>query len=142
MIYVGAYGGFRIGELCALRVDDIDWDRGHIRVDEGLTDVDGHVTFEDPKTEKAFRAVPMADLALDHLRGHLDRHVDQDDPRALLFTSPASSVLRPTNWRARHFNPVAKAAKLQPLTPPPRCSSPPARTRGCSLRSSTTPTPA
>ena len=27
MIYVGAYGGFRIGELCALRVDDVDWDR-------------------------------------------------------------------------------------------------------------------
>ena len=36
MIYVGAYGGFRIGELCALRVDDVDWDRGTIRVDDEM----------------------------------------------------------------------------------------------------------
>jgi integrase len=117
MIYIGAYGGFRIGELCALRVDDVDWDRGHIRVDEGLTDVDGHVTFEDPKTERAFRTVPIADLALDHLHTHIGRYVDADDQRALLFTSPSGSVLRPTNWRARFFNPAAKNAKLQPLTP-------------------------
>jgi len=117
MIYVGAYGGFRIGELCALRIDDIDWDRGHIRVDEGLTDVDGLVEFEDPKTEKAFRSVPMADLALEHLRRHIDTLVDEDDQQALLFTSPEGGILRPTNWRARFFNPAAKAAKLQPLTP-------------------------
>ncbi|MFN8037598.1 MAG: site-specific integrase [Acidimicrobiales bacterium] len=117
MIYVGSYGGFRIGELCALRIDDIDWDRGHIRVDEGLTDVDGLVKFEDPKTERAFRTVPMADLALEHLRRHIDRLVDEDDSQALLFTSPEGGILRPTNWRARFFNPAVKAAKLTPLTP-------------------------
>lgn len=117
MIYVGAYGGFRIGELCALRVDDVDWDRGHIRVDEGLTDVDGLVTFEDPKTERAFRTVPMADLALEHLRRHMDALVNQDDHQALLFTSPEGGILRPTNWRARFFNPAVNAAKLTPLTP-------------------------
>jgi len=117
MIYVGSYGGFRIGELCALRIDDIDWDRGHIRVDEGLTDVDGLVKFEDPKTERAFRTVPMADLALEHLRRHIDRLVDEDDQQALLFTSPEGGILRPTNWRARFFNPAVKAAKLAPLTP-------------------------
>jgi len=117
MVYVGAYGGFRIGELCALRVDDVDWDRGTIRVDEGLTDVNGFVEFEDPKTERAFRTVPMADLALEHLESHIDALVDADDQRALLFTSPEGGILRPTNWRARFFNPAAKAAKLQPLTP-------------------------
>jgi len=117
MIYVGAYGGFRIGELCALRVDDVDWDRGTIRVDEGLTDVSGLVVFEDPKTERAFRTVPMADLALDHLHTHLDSDVDEHDPRALLFTAPGGGILRPTNWRARFFNPAVKAAKLGPLTP-------------------------
>ena len=117
MIYVGAYGGFRIGELCALRVNDIDWDRGHIRVDEGLTDVDGLVKFEDPNTERAFRSVPMADLALEHLRIRMDALVDEDDQDALLFTSPEGGILRPTNWRARFFNPAVKAAKLAPLTP-------------------------
>ncbi|MGZ4707243.1 MAG: tyrosine-type recombinase/integrase [Acidimicrobiales bacterium] len=84
MILVGAYGGFRIGELCALRVDDIDWDRGSIRVDEGLTEVDGLVAFEDPKTERAFRTVPMADLALEHLHTHIEKSVDAGDSRSLL----------------------------------------------------------
>jgi len=117
MIYVGAYGGFRLGELCALRVDDVDWDRGTIRVDEGLTDVNGLVEFEDPKTVRAFRTVPMADLALEHLQSHIDALVDGDDLRALLFTSPEGGILRPTNWRARFFNPAVKVAKLTPLTP-------------------------
>jgi integrase len=117
MVYVGAYGGFRIGELCALRIDDVDWDRGTIRVDEGQTDVSGLGEFEDPKTVRAFRTVPMADLALEHLESHIDALVDADDQRALLFTSPEGGVLRPTNWRARFFNPAVKAAKLQPLTP-------------------------
>jgi len=118
MIYVGAYGGFRIGELCALRIDDLDWDCGYIRVDEGLTDVDGHVVFEDPKTARAFRTVPIADLALDHLRTHLDTFIaEPEDPHELLFTAPNGGILRPTNWRARFFNPAVKAAKLAPLTP-------------------------
>ncbi len=117
MIYVGAYGGFRIGELCALRVDDINRDRGTIRVDEGLTDVGGVVAFEDPKTERAFRTVPMADLALEHLHTHLDTRVDTGDVRSLLFTAPGGGILRPTNWRSRFFNPAVKAAKLEPLTP-------------------------
>ena len=117
MIYVGAYGGFRIGELCALRVDDIDWTRGTIRVDEGLTDVDGLVAFEDPKTERAFRTVPMADVALERLHTHINALVDANNARSLLFTSPQGGVLRPTNWRSRYFNPAVKAAKLTPLTP-------------------------
>ena len=117
MIYVGSYAGFRIGELCAFCINDIDWDRGHIRVDEGRTDVDGLVKFEDPKTERAFRTVPMADLTLEHLRHHIGRLVDEDDQQALLFTSPEGGILRPTNWRARFFNPAVKATKLTPLTP-------------------------
>ena len=92
-IYVAAYGGFRLGELLALRLDDVDWTRGFIRVDEGLTDVAGHLEFEDPKTERAFRTVPMADLALDKLRHHVETRVGWDDPRALLFRGSQGAVL-------------------------------------------------
>ncbi len=51
-IYIASYGGFRIGELFALRLNDIDWKRGTIRVDEGLTDVSGVLEFEQPKTDR------------------------------------------------------------------------------------------
>lgn len=116
-IYVAAYGGFRLGELLALRLDDVDWTRGFIRVDEGLTDVAGHLEFEDPKTERAFRTVPMADLALDKLRHHIETRVGWNDPRALLFRGRQGALLRPNNFRRRHFDPAATRAGLSPLTP-------------------------
>jgi len=116
-IYIAAYGGFRIGELFALRLDDVDWARGFIRVDEGLTDVAGTIEFEDPKTEKAFRSVPIADLALQHLRSHVDATIGWDDQRALMFTAPGGAVARPNNWRRRKFANAVEAAKLAPLTP-------------------------
>ena len=116
-IYVAAYGGFRVGELVALRLDDVDWARGFIRVDEGLTDVGGHVQFENPKTERAFRTVPMADLVLEKLREHVEACVGWDDLQAPLFLGRDGGVLRPNNWRRRHFDPAVARAGLAPLTP-------------------------
>jgi integrase len=117
MIYVAAYGGFRLGELCALRLDDIDWDRATIRVDEGITDVDGHLAFEDPKTERGFRTVPIADVALEKLKAHVADRVGFDNPNALLFTTHGNKALRPNNWRARYYNHAVVEAGLAPLTP-------------------------
>lgn len=117
MIYVGAYGGFRIGELCALRVDDIDWRQCSIRVDEGVTEVSGHLAFEDPKTPRSFRTVAIADLAMEKLEGHLTRYGNLNDQRALLFEGPKGGVVRPNHWRKRAFRPAAAAAGLLPLTP-------------------------
>lgn len=117
MIYVAAYGGFRIGELCALRLDDVDWEQGYIRVDEGLTDVDGRLEFECPKTSRGRRIVPMADLALERLKEHIEQYVGWGDPTALLFTGRDGAVVRPSNWRRRHFNPASIRSGLAPLTP-------------------------
>jgi len=116
MIYVAGYGGFRIGELVALRLDDVDWNRNHIRVDEGVTDVGGVLEFEDPKTDRARRSVPIADVAMDKLRVHVEAAVGWKHPAALLFTSPEGEVLRPANWRRRHFAAATKAAGFD-ITP-------------------------
>lgn len=79
------YGGFRIGELAALRLDDVDWERSTIRVDEAVTDVNGHLEYEEPKSDRAFRTVPIADLPLEKLRSHIESRIGWDDSASLLF---------------------------------------------------------
>jgi len=63
-----AYAGLRRGELRALRVDDVDFTRGEIRVERGWDDVDGAI---DPKSEKGRRRVPLVGelrrLLLEHI---------------------------------------------------------------------------
>lgn len=114
LILIASYGGFRMGELAALRLDDVDWALRTIRVDEAVTDVRGYLEFEDPKTERAFRTVPMADLALERLREHIDQRIGWDDRRALLFVGPDGTQLRVSNWRKRHFYPAVQRAGLDP----------------------------
>ncbi|MGH9224272.1 MAG: tyrosine-type recombinase/integrase [Acidimicrobiales bacterium] len=116
-IYLLAYGGFRIGELAALRVSDVDWDRHCVRVERGLTDVGGVIAFEDVKTARSLRSVPMADLALEKLRVHIDAYVAADDEDALLFPGSRGAPLRPNNWRKRDFGPAVEQSGLVPLSP-------------------------
>ena len=40
-IYLPAYGGLRIGEFAARRIEDVNWERACIHVRRGLTDVRG-----------------------------------------------------------------------------------------------------
>jgi integrase len=56
-----AYTGLRVGEATALRVRDIDLDRGRIRVVRTLSDVGGQLVEESPKTHQ-HRSVPIAPL--------------------------------------------------------------------------------
>jgi integrase len=63
-VYLLAYGGFRIGDLAALRMEDVDWERACIHVRRGLTDVGGIIASGNMKTARSFRSVPMADLNL------------------------------------------------------------------------------
>jgi integrase len=113
LIYIAAYGGFRVGELAALRLDDVDWERGTIRVDEAVTDVSGMLEFEEPKTGRGRRRVPMADFALDKLRTHVEDEIGWSNRGALLFPSRDRTTLRINNWRGRYFEPAVR-------TEPPR----------------------
>jgi len=69
-----------------------------------------------PKTERAFRTVPMADLALERLREHVEARVGRHDMQAPLFLGRDGGLLRPNNWRRRHFDPAVERAGL--VSPP------------------------
>lgn len=113
-IYFLAYGGLRIAEACAVRVNDLDRTHSQVRVDEQMRE-DG---VADPrlKRKRASRVVPIAPDVMDML---VARVGDWDDGDAFVFTNvrrgQRSGPLRPQNFRARHFQPAACACGLGKL---------------------------
>ncbi len=51
--------GMRLGEVCALRWQDIDFERGIIHVNHALTRTQGHFELSAPKTATSMRAIPF-----------------------------------------------------------------------------------
>lgn len=63
--------GMRRGEVLALRWDDVDWERGSIRVDETITrDAKNRRTVGAPKTTAGRRTILVDDAVLRILRQH------------------------------------------------------------------------
>ena len=104
------YAGLRRGELRALRVDDVDFDAGLVRVRRGWDDVEGEIA---PKTFAGRRDVPMMGELRRICRAHklqTGRHGEQ-----LFLGRSATDPFYPSTVRARARN-AWQAAGLEPLT--------------------------
>lgn len=60
--------GLRIGELCGLTFDDIDLEKGTIRVDHQMRFHERHYQITDTKTKASHRIVPLTAAAADSIR--------------------------------------------------------------------------
>jgi integrase len=58
-LLTAAYCGLRFGELAGLRVCDVDPLHGVLRVRQQASEVAGHVTFAEPKTEAGKRTIDL-----------------------------------------------------------------------------------
>lgn len=114
LVYLGAYGGLRVGEMFGLRTARFDSLRARVEVAETLVEVSGHLHAGPPKTRAGHRFVPLPRVAI----GALDRHVlEFADPTGLLFTAPEGGPLRLASWRRRFWLPAVKGAGVAPLRP-------------------------
>lgn len=104
-----AYCGLRWGEAAALRRGRCQLLRGRLEVVESLAEVSGELYFGPTKTHTR-REVAVPAFLVDELARHLADNVD-DDPDALVFTSPDGHPLR-SNWRVRFWHPALEAAGL------------------------------
>ena len=98
---VAAMCGMRGGEICALQVDDVDFDAGVIHVRQSVWY--GHI--QPPKSARSIRTVPMPGA----LRGILKEHLQKSwKPNAsgLLFHTQRGTVLNPERVVARHLYPI------------------------------------
>ncbi|MCA1704135.1 MAG: site-specific integrase [Actinobacteria bacterium] len=115
LILIAGTGGLRIGELGALRGRRIDLKRSTVEVAENLILDNGRPEFGPLKTKASHRKVPIPRQTLAAIEDHIQEFaVGRDD---LLFTSVTGSLLRPYQFRRRHFHPAAQLSGLAPLRP-------------------------
>jgi len=108
LVYLLAYGGLRWGEAVAVRRKRCDLLRSRIEVVESLSEARGQLHFGPTKTYRR-RMVIIPGFLRDLIAEHLARDVD-NDPEALVFTSPEGRPLRNSNFRRQAwYRAVAEA---------------------------------
>jgi integrase len=112
LVFVGAYGGLRIGELAGLRRGRVDLLRGAVTVAETVTEVKGKLFFGPPKTRAGRRTVGLPPFVVRELQAHF---VAQGSPSSHVFTAPGGGPVRVPSFRARFWVPATRAAGLQGL---------------------------
>jgi len=111
-VLVAGYGGFRLGELLALRWKRVDLLRRQITITETLTDLAGQISFGPPKTKAAVRTVGLPAFVADELAQIASQPLDRD---ALVFQSAEGYAVRPGLLRRRYWTPAVEEAGLTPL---------------------------
>lgn len=102
LVWLLALTGLRIGELLALRWQDVDLDAGVLQVRR--TVYEGH--FDEPKTKHSNRVVPLGPKALSIL---IARKPEAHEVDALIFTSKHGTPLCRRNLKNRQLAPICKS---------------------------------
>jgi integrase len=114
LVLLAAYGGLRFGELGGLRRKRMDVLRGRVTVAETLVEVNGELSFGEPKTKRSRRTAPLPRRIVKELDAHLARYV-APDADALVFTGPKGAPLRRAGFRRSWWKPATRAAGLDGL---------------------------
>jgi integrase len=112
LILTLAFCGLRWGEVAALRVKRVDLLRRRLTVAESVTEVSGRLTWGTPKSHQA-RQVPIPRSLVALLTEVMVGKAADD----LVFTTWRGKPLRNLNWRRDVFDPAARVAGLDGLTP-------------------------
>ena len=123
-LYVLAiHTGMREGELLGLKWEDVDLERGVLRLRHALVREGGKTALGDLKTAKSRRSVRLTRAAADALRSHLQRQLGEMErmgslyqPGGLVFATETGTLINPSNLRNRSFKPLLKRAGLPDIS--------------------------
>lgn len=111
--------GLRQGELLALKWEDVELEDAVLRVRRTLTRTGGKVDMGPPKTNKSRRSVSLTAGAVETLRAHLSRQLEEMEqmgslyrPGGLVFANESGGIINPSNLRNRSFARLLKRAGL------------------------------
>lgn len=113
LVITAAYTGCRFGELAALDLDRYDPENRIIRVERSLAEVRGHLSFSEPKTPAARRAVSIPGWLPNVVADHLATHPADTD--GLIFTAPEGGPIRRNTFRRRFWLPAVTGSVGQPM---------------------------
>ena len=112
LILLAAWTGLRIGELSALRRENLDPKAGTVSVQSAVVDVIGRGRlYGPPKSTAGRRSVAIPP----HILGDLERHLKmyaQAGGQGLVFVGPKGGPIRNNNFASRVWAPAAEAAGL------------------------------
>ncbi len=111
LVLAAAYTGARFGELAGLGRQHYEPLKRTIRIERTLSDVQGEISFGQPKTRAARRTISIPAWLVDVLAQHLTRYPGDDD---LIFTASAGGPLRRTSFRTRYWKPAVVASVSEP----------------------------
>jgi integrase len=118
LLHLAAMTGLRRGEVCGLRWQDVDFDRGTITVVQSRILVDGKVLTSTPKTDAGRRTVALDPRSVEVLRSHKatqGRERLKAGPAwqdsGLVFTREDGRPL-PPDWVYRRFTALVRDAGL------------------------------
>lgn len=110
LVFVGGYGGLRIGEMAGLQVSDLDMLRGTVDVRRQVVEVEGKLNTGPLKTKAARRKVRLPRFVVEELAAHLANRARYETD--LVFPAPGGGLLSRTRFRSRVWLPATKAAGL------------------------------
>ena len=107
-----AYTGLRAGEICALRVKNLDLRDGRVHVREAVSVVSGRLIAGLPKTAAGSRTVGIPAFLIPELRNYLGPR--RFDPEAFVFIGEEGGQFRHGNFYGRFWKKAVAAAGLPP----------------------------
>jgi len=108
-VFLGAYGGLRLGELAGLRWRRVDLERGRVDVAEISVEINGAVTFGPPKTKASRRVIAVPRVVVRSLEVARPPGVDDDE---LVFRAPGGGPIRHGLFRRRFWYPAVSTVGL------------------------------
>lgn len=114
MVTVQAGTGTRLGELLALRVQDVDFLRRSVRVEYQFAPKT--TTRADPKTPRSRRVIPVPQFVIDAIAEHLRHHPAHKD--GTLFTTSTGRLWTHNFYGFTTFRKAVRGAGLPEDTTP------------------------
>ena len=115
--------GMRRGELLGLKWEDLDLERGYLRIQRSLDTLYGPAVEKAPKRESAKRAIKLLPEAVEALEAHRRRQLKERlragprwQERGYVFPSNKGTPMSGDNLRNRNFRSILEKANLPKLT--------------------------